>query len=114
MPSERENNPAQVRGDIQRGLTGDKKRGFDPAAAPLETDSEAGGAPLTAEEAQIDRAEQLRNRPADRSLEYGDAMRPFADLMGRKTTAHRSRTLLVLGAIVAAAILVYAIAVSWQ
>ena len=39
-------NPAQIRGDIQRGLTGDKRPGFDPAMAPLETDSEAGGVPL--------------------------------------------------------------------
>lgn len=31
---------------IQRGEAGDKVPGIDPAAAPLETDSEAGGAPL--------------------------------------------------------------------
>ena len=34
---------AVVRGDIQSGITGDKVAGFDPAAAPLETDQEAGG-----------------------------------------------------------------------
>lgn len=39
-------NPAQMRGDIQRGVTGDKRAGFDPAAAPLETDAEAAGTPL--------------------------------------------------------------------
>lgn len=34
---------AQTRGAIQRGETGDKVPGFDPAAAPMETDAEAGG-----------------------------------------------------------------------
>lgn len=43
-------NAAQIRGDIQRGLTGDKRPGFDPAMAPLETDSEAGGVPLSPEQ----------------------------------------------------------------
>jgi hypothetical protein len=37
-------NPAQLRGDIDEGKTGDKVPGFDPAAAPLGTDDEAGGA----------------------------------------------------------------------
>lgn len=40
-------NPAQLRGDIQSGVTGDKRAGFDPAAAPLETDAEAAGTPLS-------------------------------------------------------------------
>jgi hypothetical protein len=34
-----------ARAAIQRGETGDKIPGFDPAAAPMETDAEAGGAP---------------------------------------------------------------------
>ncbi|MEX4010249.1 hypothetical protein [Neoaquamicrobium sediminum] len=33
---------AEVRGAIDAGLQGDKKPGFDPAAAPMETDAEAG------------------------------------------------------------------------
>lgn len=37
-------NVAQLRDDIDRGRTGDKVAGFDPAAAPLGTDEEAGGA----------------------------------------------------------------------
>jgi hypothetical protein len=32
---------AQVRGQIQSGDTGDIRSGFDPAAAPMETDAEA-------------------------------------------------------------------------
>jgi len=34
---------ARIRGAIQKGETGDKVPGFDPAAAPMETDAEAGG-----------------------------------------------------------------------
>lgn len=51
-------NSAQVRGDIQHGRTGDKKRGFDPAAAPLETDDEAGGMPPGSEAVRTARAGQ--------------------------------------------------------
>ena len=38
---------AQLRHDIDRGATGDKTPALDPAAAPLGTDEEAGGAPPT-------------------------------------------------------------------
>ena len=51
--SERRNNsgPAAAsrhRAATERGLTGDKVPGFDPAAAPLGTDAEAAGAPPVA------------------------------------------------------------------
>ena len=72
----RESNPAQIRGDIQKGRSGDKRHGFDPAMAPLETDSEAGGVPLTPEQIAISRETQARGKP-DRSMpEYSSAMRP--------------------------------------
>jgi len=52
-------NAAQLRGDIDKGRTGDKAPGIDPAAAPMETDAEAGGAPPSpAEIAQARRAER--------------------------------------------------------
>jgi hypothetical protein len=52
-------NAAQLRGDIDRGRTGDKTPGVDPAAAPMETDAEAGGTPPTPEEiAQAREAER--------------------------------------------------------
>ncbi len=51
---------AQVRGDIDKGRTGDKTPGFDPAAAPMETDAEAGGTPLTPEEAAQAREAERR------------------------------------------------------
>lgn len=58
----REPNPtaAQVRGDIDKGLTGDKAPGFDPAAAPMETDAEAGGAPPSPDEVAQARAAERR------------------------------------------------------
>lgn len=40
-------NPAQIRGDLQRGLSADGRPGLDPAIAPLETESGAADAPLT-------------------------------------------------------------------
>ncbi|HYE42425.1 MAG TPA: hypothetical protein VEA15_03445 [Caulobacteraceae bacterium] len=53
-------NAAQLSGDINSGRSGDKVAGFDPAAAPLGTDEEAGGhSPSSAEIAQ---ARQLENR----------------------------------------------------
>src|SRR4051812_38695647 len=54
-------NTAQLRADIDSGRTGDKIGGFDPAAAPLGTDEEAAGTPLSA--AEIEQARQLEARP---------------------------------------------------
>src|SRR5512134_3132711 len=42
---ERAMNWQQVRAKIERGESGDKIGGFDPAAAPLGTDDEAAGVP---------------------------------------------------------------------
>ncbi len=77
-------NPAQLRGDIQRGVTGDKRAGFDPAAAPLETDAEAAGTPLGPEHTELgelppvtppghaaDSYENAMLRPADGSPRTG-------------------------------------------
>lgn len=43
-----------LRGDIDRGVTGDKVPGSDPAAAPLGTDAEAGGTPATRAEIELE------------------------------------------------------------
>jgi hypothetical protein len=40
---------AQLKHDIDCGLTGDRSGGFDPAAAPLGTDDEAAGEALSPE-----------------------------------------------------------------
>jgi hypothetical protein len=52
---------AQLRGDIDKGRTGDKAAGVDPAAAPMETDAEAGGTPPSA--AEIEQARRAERRP---------------------------------------------------
>lgn len=44
----------RLRHDIDRGLTGEKVASSDPAAAPLGTDAEAGGAPPTPEEIDLE------------------------------------------------------------
>jgi hypothetical protein len=38
---------AQLKADINAGLTGEKVPGFDPATAPLGTDEEAAGTPTS-------------------------------------------------------------------
>lgn len=56
-------NAAQLRNDIDRERGGDKTPGVDPAAAPMETDAEAGGSPPTPPEvAQAMRAERRSAR----------------------------------------------------
>jgi hypothetical protein len=67
-------NPAEVRGDIQLGLTGDKRAGFDPAAAPLETDAEAAGTPLRDSEL-LPASDAGRTKVGHAADSYQDAMR---------------------------------------
>jgi hypothetical protein len=50
----------RLRIDIDRGLAGDKVAWPDPAAAPLGTDDEAGGAPPTAEQRALAAAHERR------------------------------------------------------
>ena len=59
-PSPEPHTVDRLRNDIDRGLTGEKVPGADPAAAPLGTDDEAGGAPPTRAEREL---EQL-SRPS--------------------------------------------------
>lgn len=49
---------AQLKDDINSGRTGDKVGGFDPAAAPLGTDDEAGGASLSPEALALARRQE--------------------------------------------------------
>jgi hypothetical protein len=61
---------AQLRGDIQAGLTGDKQPGFDPAMAPLETDAEAGGVALPAAEIDVERKAQRSGKKQEVSATW--------------------------------------------
>jgi hypothetical protein len=62
-----------LRDDIQRGRTSDKVKARDPAAAPLGTDEEAAGTPVTSTASQSARdaenKSQLETDP-DRSNKY--------------------------------------------
>ncbi|WP_261334862.1 hypothetical protein [Rhizobium leguminosarum] len=64
---------AEVRGRIQSGDSGDIRSGFDPAAAPLETDAEAAGQPMSHEEIETALHTQSRGA-ADRQRKYDVAI----------------------------------------
>ena len=74
---------AQVRGDIQSGITGDKRPGFDPALAPLETDSEAGGAGLSPEQSDLARTTQRSELEKGPDPSFNSAMRGAGALVGQ-------------------------------
>jgi hypothetical protein len=66
-------NPAELRADIDSGATGDKVKVEDPAAAPLGTDAEAAGAPMTSRETELDRRQETSRAAKDtRSKELVD------------------------------------------
>ncbi|RWP22920.1 hypothetical protein [Mesorhizobium sp.] len=71
MAARRDQTPAKARGDIQAGTTRDKTPGFDPAAAPGETDAEAADVPTSVAEARPRRQPEFTNEAS-----FGDAMRP--------------------------------------
>jgi hypothetical protein len=79
--------PAATRGDIQAGRTGDKTPGFDPAAAPMETDAEASGVSTPA-------AAELpaRGRPEHtNATSHASAMRPLGNRAERAEPRNRRR-----------------------
>jgi hypothetical protein len=80
---------AQVRGQIQSGDTGDIRSGFDPAAAPMETDAEAGGAPISPPEARVALDDNADVKP-DRQDGFDVAMRQPGSA---KTTSQTGRVL---------------------
>ncbi|RWM06991.1 hypothetical protein [Mesorhizobium sp.] len=69
MNSQSKRTPAEDRGEIQSGMTHDKTPGFDPAAAPQETDAEAGDSASSARPAS-------RHRPGfSNQASFANAMR---------------------------------------
>lgn len=54
-------NVSRLKDDINTGRTGDKVPAFDPAAAPLGTDEEAAGTPISGAAVEMARANE--NRP---------------------------------------------------
>lgn len=60
-------NVDRLRADIDSGATGEKIPGSDPAAAPLGTDAEAGGAPPTQRELEMERQSRPKPPTPDKS-----------------------------------------------
>jgi cobalamin biosynthesis Mg chelatase CobN len=95
---------SEVRGAIDKGQTGEKVAGFDPAASPMETDAEAGGAPtVVSNETQA--APSPTSLPTANASSHGSAMRPFDD--AEQPTA-RAPLLIYAGIIVVVAIVLIA------
>jgi hypothetical protein len=67
-------NVAHLRRDIEAGATGDKLPMLDPAASPLGTDDEAGGAPPTA--AMVAAAREAERGPHSASKGVGGRTGP--------------------------------------
>ena len=111
---------AQLRHDIDSGLTGDKVNFFDPAAAPLGTDEEAGGFPPTPEE--IYQARMTERSPpyaapgADErtpgGMEYGSVYNNEEDVWTEQPDGKVARWIGYLVVAAAIAILVFMLASS--
>lgn len=94
-------NPLELRRDIDKGLTGDKVDFPDPAAAPLGTDDEAAGTPIT--QAQLDaarRAERAHGRQSEGKA-AGDS--------GTRLRSRRVTVIVALAALLSLLLLVLAI-----
>ncbi|MET3594532.1 MULTISPECIES: hypothetical protein [Mesorhizobium] len=102
MTSSSERTPAEDRGEIQAGMTQDKTPGFDPAAAPQETDAEAGDAAIS-------------SRPVARHEAKFTNQASFANAMRRPDNApglqpSRPGPVLVIAALVALAAVAFLLA----
>ena len=60
-PEKAPDTAARLRKDLDAGRGRDKVAYPDPAAAPLGTDDEAAGTPITAEQARMARAQEVRD-----------------------------------------------------
>jgi hypothetical protein len=100
VPVTPESNYAQVKRDYESGSTGDKIPVIDPGAAPLGTDSEAGGAPA------LDPRVIGEMRSADRAAapERGEAGLPEGP---------RRRSLAIFVTVILVIILIGACVLAW-
>jgi hypothetical protein len=98
---------AQLKSDIDSGLTGDKVGGFDPGAAPLGTDAEAGGAPHDPELLALAR-EQERTSPKPST----NANAATPELQPNARMGRTPMMLPIVAGVVAAALLVVLLVVA--
>jgi hypothetical protein len=100
---------AQLKADIDSGRTGDKVGGFDPSAAPLGTDEEAGGAPHDPELiARMRAQERTAPKPSTTAHAATPELQPDARI-GRRTALAVPILIGVLAAVILAAIFVLAL-----
>lgn len=103
---------ANIRGDIQQGKSGDKMPGFDPAAAPMETDSEAGGVSLDSETIRLSRSSQYNPDMPDRQGTDATAMRLFEPQRAERDAKRRSVTRIAGGIAIALVLIAFVIFLS--
>lgn len=98
-------NPDPLREAIDRGESGDKVAVTDPAAAPLGTDDEAAGTPLTQAQVAQSLEAEVGNRPSDT---YSHASAPVTSATpgAEEKPAHGGAW--VVGALVLIAIILFA------
>lgn len=98
--------PEQLRHDIDTGRTGDKVGGFDPAAAPLGADAEAGGHPTSPQTLARDRRQERSGAPRS-----GHANAAEPDLQPNARLPRQNYTVPILAGVGIAAVLAGAIAI---
>ncbi|MBZ9761183.1 hypothetical protein LB553_09875 [Mesorhizobium sp. CA8] len=90
---------AEERGEIQAGMNQDKTPGFDPAAAPLETDAEASG------NANPARPAALHEPKLTNQASFANAMRRPENAPGLQPA--RTAPVLVIAALVILAVVAF-------
>jgi len=104
MPDTTHPTSAQLKHDIDSGRTGDKIAGFDPAAAPLGTDEEAGGYSPTGPEIAQARALETGRGVTSRSTNSAEPrLAPDATLKDRPRLPMAALVAIAMIAIAAAA-----------
>ena len=95
-------NVSRLRADIDRGRTGDKTPGHDPAAAPLGTDDEAAGTPMPNDLAERVRAREVRSD--GEQLARQNATPSYEETLRTDRAANRLAPLWLVLAVVLAAL----------
>jgi hypothetical protein len=104
-PPRRGATPEQLRADIDSGRTGDKVGGFDPAAAPLCSDDEAGGVQLDPELIAAMCAQECAKAPKPSTRQNGATPELAPDGDGVRTPYVWPIAAGVLGAVVLAGVI---------
>ena len=96
---------SMLRNEIDRGKSGDKVGYPDPAAAPLGTDAEAGGASPTEEEVDIAYDREIEGRP--NSSEVASEPRPVSSDNSPRSTGGNATIMMVVLVLLLAGLIIY-------